>query len=118
MSEAGTEAFIIFLSLGTDLSMNTQAQSGCFVSENIFDLAPNQLQSAVYDDLELFEDFFQGIMAPVFANDGSFECDLANFVKPSVRADVDQSTSQSSSGSSADGGFSRIGIFPPNSEPS
>ena len=114
----GNEGLDNFVPLGTDFSTMTPAQIGCFILENIFDIAPNQLQPAVYDNLELFEGFFQGVVAPFFVNDGFFNCDLTNFVKPSASAGVDETGSQSSSGSPVDGAYPGIGVISPDSQPS
>ena len=56
----GNEGLDNFVPLGIDLSTKTPAELGCFVLENFFDLAPNQVQPTVYNNLELFQGFIQG----------------------------------------------------------
>ena len=60
----------------------------------------------------------QGTVVPFFVNDGYFNCNLTNFVKPSAPAGVDQSGSQSSSGSPINGAYPGIGVIAPDSQPS
>lgn len=114
----GNEGLDNFVPLGIDLSSKTPAELGCFILENIFDIAPNQLQPAVYDNFELFEGFFQGVVAPFFVDDGYFNCNLTSFVKPSASAGVNETGSESSSGSPVNGAYPGIGVIPPDSEPS
>ena len=114
----GNEGLDNFVPLATDISSLTPAEFGCFLLENIFDVSPNQLQPAVYDNFELFQGFFQGIVAPFFVGDGYFNCNLTNFVKPSASAGVNETGSVSSSGSPVNGAYPGIGVIAPDSEPS
>ena len=114
----GNEGLDNFVPLGIDLSTKTPAELGCFLLENFFDLAPNQIQPTVLNNLDLFEGFVQGTVAPFFVNDGFFNCNLTNFVKPSASAGVDTSGSKSSSGSPVNGAYPGIGVVQPDSQPS
>ena len=107
-----------FVPLDTNITTQTPAQLGCFLLENFFDLAPGQIQPAVADNIELFEAFVKGTVAPFFINDGYFNCNLTSFVMPSSSAGVDQSGSKSSSGSPVNGAYPGIGVIAPDSEPS
>ena len=94
------------------------AELGCFVLENIFDLAPNQVQPTIANNLDVFTAFVKGAVAPFFVDDGFFNCNVTNFVKPSASAGVDQSGSKSSSGSPVNGAYPGIGVIQPDSQPS
>ena len=114
----GNEGLNNFIPLDVDLGSKTPAQLGCFILENFLDLAPGQIQPTVVNNLDLFTGFVKGIVAPFFINDGYFNCDVTNFVKPSASAGVDQSGSESSSGSPVDGAYPGIGVIEPDSQPS
>ena len=113
----GNEGLGNFIPLGGDLSTKTPAQAGCFILENIFDLAPGQFQPAIANHLDLFQGFVQGVIAPFFHNDGFFNCDTSNFTRPSVSAGNDHGA-QSSSGSPVNGSYPGIGVIKPDSQPS
>ncbi|KAG8525340.1 uncharacterized protein KY384_008984 [Bacidia gigantensis] len=97
---------------------NAPAELGCFVLENLLDVAPNQLDPLIYDNFELFTGFIKGVIAPFFINDGYFNCPAAlEFTKPGENAG-ESGGSVSSSGSPVDGAYPGIGIIAPDSQPS
>ncbi|KAI9696140.1 MAG: hypothetical protein M1820_008281 [Bogoriella megaspora] len=114
----GNEGIGNFVPLNTNITSLTPQQLGCFLLENFLDLAPNQIQPTVVDNLDLFEGFVKGILAPFFIDDGYFNCNVTTFVEPSANAGVDQSGSQSSSGSPVDGAYPGVGVIAPDSQPS
>jgi hypothetical protein len=114
----GNEGLNNFIPLDVDLGSQTPAQVGCFILENILDLAPGQIQPTVVNNLDIYTSFVKGIIAPFFINDGFFNCDVTNFVKPSVNASVDSTGSKSSSGSPVNGAYPGIGVIKPDSQPS
>ena len=115
----GNEGLGNFIPLSTNISSQTPQQLGCFILENILDVAPDQLDPVIYNNFELYTDFIKGdftplpfhnqgiclthknlgVMAPFFINDGYFNCNAAlNFVKPGESAGSEDG-SVSSSGS-------------------
>jgi hypothetical protein len=115
-NEGSTENFVPLPS-ALDLSALTAPEIGCFLIENIFDLAPGDLQTTIYKNLEVFTGFLQGILLPLFSSDGYFDCDISNFVKPSANASVSQDGSVNSSGSPVNGAYPGIGFIAPDSQP-
>ena len=113
----GNEGLNNFVPLGLDLSSETPAQIGCFILENILDLAPDQFKPAIADNFDTYQAFVQGIIAPFFENDGFFNCNVTNFAKPSASAG-EADGSVSSSGSPVNGSYPGIGVIAPDSEPS
>ena len=106
------------LDLSTDLSTASPAQIGCFILENILDVAPGQLDPTIYNNFELYTGFIKGkadalyhlvrailtqfnvgVIAPFFINDGYFNCPAAlSFTEPSDSAgSTDGSVSSSGS---------------------
>jgi len=114
----GNEGLNNFIPVGLDLTSQTPAQIGCFILENILGLAPGQIQPTIVNNLELYTAFLQGVVAPFFVDDGYFNCDVTNFVKPSASAGVDSSGSNSSSGSPVNGAYPGIGVIQPDPQPS
>ena len=57
----GNEGLNNFIPLGFDLTSQTPAQIGCFILENILDLAPNQIQPTIVNNLDLFTGFVKGV---------------------------------------------------------
>lgn len=113
----GNEGLNNFVPFGVDLSSQTPAQIGCFILENILDLAPDDFKPAIANNFDIYQAFVQGIVAPFFENDGFFNCDVTNFAKPSASAGQ-AGGSQSSSGSPVNGSYPGIGIIAPDSQPS
>lgn len=102
---------------GPDLSTQTPAELGCFIVENILDLAPDQFHPAIANNFDTFLGFVQGTIAPFFVNDGFFNCNLTTYTRPSSSAgQVDGAVS--SSGSPVNGSYPGIGVIAPDSEPS
>jgi hypothetical protein len=60
----------------------------------------------------------EGYHSPLFVNDGFFNRDASNFVKPSASAGVDSSGSKSSSGIPVNGAYPGIGVIQHGSQPS
>jgi hypothetical protein len=102
-----------FALLNLDVSMKTPAQIGCFLLENFLDLAPGQIQRTVVNNLNVYSAFIKGAVAPFMIDDECFNCDVANFVKPSAPAGVNKDGSQASSGSPVNGAYPGIGVIPP-----
>ena len=48
------------LNLGTDLSKKSPAQLGCFLLENLLDVAPDQLDPVIYNNWDLYTGFIKG----------------------------------------------------------
>lgn len=48
------------LDLSTDLSTASPAQIGCFILENLLDVAPGQFSPTVYNNFELYTGFIKG----------------------------------------------------------
>lgn len=48
------------LDLSTDLSTASPAQIGCFILENILDVALGQLDPTIYNNFELYTGFIKG----------------------------------------------------------
>ncbi|MCJ1449873.1 hypothetical protein MMC28_000201 [Mycoblastus sanguinarius] len=106
------------LNLSTDLSTDSPAQLGCFILENLLDVAPGQLDPIIYDNFILYTGFIKGVIAPFFIDDGYFNCPAALlFTEPSDSAGSTDG-SVSSSGSPVNGAYPGIGVIAPNSEPS
>ncbi|KAL9084904.1 MAG: hypothetical protein Q9165_007857 [Trypethelium subeluteriae] len=114
----GNEGLGNFVPLDTNITSLTPAELGCFLLENFLDLAPNQIQPTVVNNLDTFSGFVKGIVAPFFIDDGYFNCNVTSFVEPSASAGVNQTGSQSSSGSPVNGAYPGIGVIAPDSEPS
>ncbi|KAI1328377.1 hypothetical protein F5Y16DRAFT_398547 [Xylariaceae sp. FL0255] len=114
----GNEGLNNFVPFEVDLSSETPAQVLCFVIENIFDLAPGELQTTIADNIDLFEGFLKGIIAPFIFDDGYFNCNFTDFVKPSASAGTTGGGSVSSSGSPVNGSYPGIGVISPDSQPS
>ncbi|KAL9052462.1 MAG: hypothetical protein Q9162_005374 [Coniocarpon cinnabarinum] len=93
-----------FVPLGVDLTSQTPAQIGCFIIENILDLAPDQFKPAIANNFDTYQAFVQGIILPFFENDGFFNCDVQSFARPSANAGVADG-SVSSSGSPVNGSY-------------
>ena len=93
------------LDLSTDLSTASPAQLGCFILENLLDVAPGQLDPTIYNNFELYTSFIKGktrhyiteqsatnhstlgVIAPFFINDGYFDCPAGLlFTEPSDSA--------------------------------
>ena len=106
-----------FVPLGLDLSSQTPAQLGCFIIENILDLAPDQFKPAIANNYDLVQGFVQGMILPFFVGDGFFNCDVQSFARPSASAGEYQG-SVSSSGSPVNGSYPGIGVIAPDSQPS
>ncbi|KAF2239705.1 Cloroperoxidase [Viridothelium virens] len=114
----GNEGLGNFVPLDTNITSLTPAELGCFVLENFLDLAPNQIQPTVVNNLDTFSGFVKGTVAPFFIDDGYFNCNVTTFIEPSASAGVNQTGSQSSSGSPVNGAYPGIGVIAPDSEPS
>ena len=113
----GNEGLNNFVPLGVDLGAMTVPQIGCFILENIFDLAPDQIKGAVANDFATYSGFVQGVISPLFESDGFFNCNVTAFVEPSASAGIAEG-SVSSSGSPVNGSYPGIGIIAPDSQPS
>lgn len=113
----GNQGLDNFVPFQDDLSSQTPAQVGCFILENILDLAPDQLKPAIADNFDTYQAFVQGIIAPFFENDGFFNCNVTNFAKPSPNAGVSPA-GVSTSGSPVNGSYPGIGVITPDSQPS
>ena len=48
------------LDLSTDLSTASPAQIGCFILENLLDVAPGQLDPTIYNNFKLYTGFIKG----------------------------------------------------------
>ena len=107
-----------FVPLGLNVTEETPAQIVCFAIENFFDLAPNQPQTTIANNLEIFTGFLKGIILPFVRDDGYFNCDFSKFVAPSPKAGEDDDGSFSASGSPVNGAYPGIGFIKPHSNPS
>jgi hypothetical protein len=107
-----------FVPLQTSLTSATPAQVGCFLLQNILDATPGQIAGTVIDNLEVYEGFVKGVLAPFFFVDGYFNCEFESFVAPSANAGVSDDGSVSSSGSPVNGAYPGIGVIKPDSQPS
>lgn len=108
-----------FVPLQTNLTELKPSELGCFVLKNFLDLAPNQVQSTVVDNLDLFNGFVKGVVAPFFSGDGFFDCDIDEFVEPSPPAGkVDDSPATGARGSPVNGAYPDAGVIEPDSQPS
>lgn len=105
-----------FVPLDQKITTASPAEMACFLLEVILDLTPGQIAA---DNKEIYEGFLNGVVAPLFVNDGFFNCNVTAFVEPSNLAGVDPNTgSQSASGSPVNGAYPGIGIIKPDSQPS
>ena len=57
----GNEGLGNFVPLGLNFTADTPQQLGCFILENILDVAPNQLDPVIYNNFELYTGFIKGI---------------------------------------------------------
>ncbi|KAF2148597.1 hypothetical protein K461DRAFT_330031 [Myriangium duriaei CBS 260.36] len=107
---------------GTNITALSPQALGCFLAENLLDLAPNQLDSEISLAYEAYSGFLKGVIAPLFTDDGYFNCPVDLFSKPGqnagIKTDADGSASVSSSGSPVNGSYPGIGVIAPDSQPS
>lgn len=114
----GNQGLNNFVPLELDLSSKTVPQLGCFLLENIFDIVPDQVQPAIADNFDLFSGFVKGVISPFFTNDGFFNCNVTDFVKPPPNAGQSANGSYSAHGSPINGAYPGVGIIKPHSNPS
>lgn len=62
----GNEGLGNFVPLGLNLTNQTPQQVGCFILENILDVAPDQLAPVIYDNFELYTSFIKGTYCPSY----------------------------------------------------
>jgi len=91
---------------------------GCWVVENILDVAPGQVRQTFLDHADLYNGFIKGIVAPLFTDDGFFNCNFTNFFEPGYSEGYNDTLGQSASGSPVNGAYPGIGVIKPHSEPS
>lgn len=108
-----------FVPLQSNLTELSASELGCFVLKNFLDLAPNQVQPAVVENLDISTGFVKGVVAPFFSDDGFFDCDVSQFVEPSPPAGKnDTSPGVSAAGLPVNGKYPDIGEVKPDKQPS
>ena len=91
-----------FIPTGMDIPMEPQALA-CFLLGNIFDTVPGQVQPALLANIDLFEGFVDGVMAPLVLNAFGGCPGLTNYTVPSASAGTNVDGSLSAPGSPVDG---------------
>ena len=77
-----------FVPLDSSVSSMSGPQLGCFLLENILALTAGQFSSTTVNNIQIFEAFVAGVLAPFFFNDGYFNCGFTSFAQPGVSAGV------------------------------
>lgn len=72
----------------------------------------------IADNFDLFSSFVKGVISPFFTNDGVFNCNVTDFVKPSPNAGQADDGSLSAHGTPINGAYPGVGIIKPHSNPS
>lgn len=108
-----------FVPLQTNLTDLSASELGCFALKNILDVVPGQLQPAIVKNLDIFNGFLKGVLAPFFTNDGFFDCDVGEFVAPSPEAGKeDTEPGVGAIGSPVNGKYPGVGEVKPDAQPS
>ena len=62
---SGNEGLGNFVASDSSIIGQTPQQLKCFILENILDVAPDQLDPAIYDNFELYTGFMKGLQEPL-----------------------------------------------------
>ncbi|KAF2173833.1 hypothetical protein M409DRAFT_48753 [Zasmidium cellare ATCC 36951] len=103
-----------FIPLGANLTAQTPEDITCFITMNLLDLIPAQLQQpALLGNQDLFQAFWKGVVWPFFVNDGHYNCPIQEFTGPSQSAGV-KGNVYSASGSPVNGKYDGLGYIAPD----
>ncbi|KAL1847336.1 hypothetical protein Plec18170_008688 [Paecilomyces lecythidis] len=94
------------------------AELGCWLVENILDVAPGQVRGAIRENFDLYQGFLKGVVLPFFTDDGFFNCNFTGFFEPGNSEGEEPARGLSSDGSPVNGAYPGIGVIKPHSEPS
>ena len=94
------------------------AALGCWVLETILDVAPGQVRQTILDHSGLYNGFLKGVVAPLFIDDGFFNCNVTTFFDEGLSSGYNDTIGKSAAGSPVNGAYPGIGVIKPHSDPS
>ena len=95
-----------FVPLSLNITIKTPLELGCFLLEEILDETPGFAEGTIVNNINTYEGFVKGVIAPFFTSNG---CNFSSYAVPSASA------GENNTGSLSAGGPAIVnGVYQPN----